>query len=366
MTVPPPPSDPTIATAPDGATAMPSLSGATVARARDGLDGLRRELARVIVGQSGLVDGLLIGLLCNGHVLVEGVPGLAKTTAIRSLASALGLSFGRIQFTPDLLPGDLTGQPIFQPATGTYTTRRGPVFTSLLLADEINRAPAKVQSALLEAMQERQVTIGDETLALPDPFLVMATQNPVELEGTYPLPESQTDRFLLKLGVPYPSADEEEEIVRRSREPAPELRVVLDGDDLRSLREAASRVHVADSLQGWAVRLVRHTREPRALVEACRTRADAARIRSDHAGALELLGRDPIRLGASPRASIDLVGAARAHALLEGRDHATPWDVRRMAADVLRHRISLGYEAEADGVRPDDVVAAVLDLTAAP
>jgi len=354
MTVPPASAEP---------AAPPSRS---VVDAGERIERLRRELARVIVGQRGLVDGLLVGLLCNGHVLVEGVPGLAKTTAIRSLAEALGLPFGRIQFTPDLLPGDLTGQPIFEPATATYGLRKGPVFTSLLLADEINRAPAKVQSALLEAMQERQVTIGDETLALPDPFLVMATQNPVELEGTYPLPESQTDRFLLKLAVPYPSAEEEEEIVRRSETPAPALDVVLDAAGVRALRDAASRVHVADALRAWSVRLVRHTREPRALVEECRSRPDAARIRADHADALELLEHDPLRLGASPRASIDLVAAARAHALLEGRDHATPYDVRRMAKDVLRHRISLGYEAEADGVGPDAVIDAVLDLTAAP
>jgi MoxR-like ATPase len=354
---------PTAASAP---TAAPPPSGDLVAQARERLDRLRREVARVIVGQTELVDGLLIGLLCHGHVLVEGVPGLAKTTAIRSLAQVLGLSFGRIQFTPDLLPGDLTGQPIFDPASGTYSLRRGPVFTSLLLADEINRAPAKVQSALLEAMQERQVTIGDQTLALPDPFLVMATQNPVELEGTYPLPESQTDRFLLKLAVPYPSAEEEEEIVRRGHLEAPELEVVLDPEGVRALRDAALRVHVADSLSAWAVRLVRHTRAPRSLARECRSRADAARIRADHAEALELLESDPIRLGASPRASLDLVAAARAHALLEGRGHATPYDVRRMARDVLRHRISLGYEAEADGVRPDAVIEAVLDLTAAP
>jgi len=344
----------------------PSPIAPEAARARDAISALRSELSRVIVGQRGLVDGLLIGLLAGGHVLVEGVPGLAKTTAVRSLAQALGLSFGRIQFTPDLLPGDLTGQPIFQPASGTYTVRRGPVFTSLLLADEINRAPAKVQSALLEAMQERQVTIGDESLALPDPFLVMATQNPVELEGTYPLPESQTDRFLLKLGVPYPSEEEEEEIVRRSQGPMPELDVVLDADDVRALRDTAARVHVADELTSWAVQLVRHTRAPRALAEVCRARPDAMRIRADHADALALLDTDPLRLGASPRASIDLVAAARAHALLEGRDHVTTWDVRRVAPDVLRHRVSLGYEAEADGVEADAVIHAVLDLAAAP
>ena len=348
------------------APSTPARSALDLARAQKGLDALRQQLARVIVGQSELIDGLLTGLLCEGHVLVEGVPGLAKTTAVRSLAEALGLSFGRIQFTPDLLPGDLTGQPIFQPASGDYTIRRGPIFTSLLLADEINRAPAKVQSALLEAMQERQVTIGDETLKLPDPFLVMATQNPVELEGTYALPESQTDRFLLKLVVPYPSADEEEEIVRRRSEPAPTLEVVLQESDVRALREITSQVYVADSLSAWAVRLVRHTRAPAQLAAECRARPDAGRIRADHSEALALLERDPVRLGASPRASIDLVAATRARALLEGRDHATHHDVRRVAPDVQRHRISLGYEAEADGLQPDDVVAALLDLVAAP
>ncbi len=354
MTVPPP------------SSAAPAGASSGVIAAREQLDALRRELARAIVGQQGLVDGLLIGLLCSGHVLVEGVPGLAKTTAVRSLARALGLPFGRIQFTPDLLPGDLTGQPIFEPASGSYSLREGPVFTSLLLADEVNRAPAKVQSALLEAMQERQVTIGDETLPLPDPFLVMATQNPIELEGTYPLPESQTDRFLMKIAVPYPTEAEEEEIVRRSQAPAPELAVVLDVDAVRALRDAASRVHVEEALGAWAVRLVRNTRDARDLVRQCQARADAARIRADHGDALALLERDPIRLGASPRASIDLVSAARAHALLEGRDHATPFDVRSVARDVLRHRISLGYEAEADGVQADAVIDAVLDLTAAP
>jgi len=332
----------------------------------EGLERLRAEIARTIVGQSGLIDGLLIGLLCEGHVLVEGVPGLAKTTAVRSLAEALGLSFGRIQFTPDLLPGDLTGQPIFQPATGDYSIRRGPIFASLLLADEINRAPAKVQSALLQAMQERQVTIHDETLALPDPFLVMATQNPVELEGTYALPESQTDRFLLKILVPYPSAEEEEEIVRRRTQPTPTLEVVLDESQVRLLRDTARQVFVADSLASWIVQLVRTTRAPAELAAQCLARPDAARIRADHAPALALLERDPIRLGASPRASIDLVAASRARALLEGRDHVTPHDVRRVAPSVLRHRISLGYEAEADGLEPDNVVNAILDLAAAP
>jgi MoxR-like ATPase len=306
---------------------------------------LSDEVGRVVVGQRSLVEGLLLALLSDGHVLVEGVPGLAKTTAIRTLAEVLGLGFGRIQFTPDLLPSDLLGTPVYVPEQSRFIVRKGPMFTPVLLADEVNRAPAKVQSALLEAMEERQVSIGDETFALPDPFFVMATQNPVELEGTYPLPEAQIDRFLLKLVVPYPSEDEEREIVVRDAVGAPELRAVVDGDDLRALRHAAGEVHVAPALVEYAVRLARATRNPVA------------------AGVSQVAGvasSDCVALGASPRASIYLVRAARTRALLDGRRYVTPHDLKRVAPDVFRHRVVLRYEAEADGISPEDVIDAVL------
>jgi MoxR-like ATPase len=314
---------------------------------------LRDEVGRVVVGQTTLVDGLLIGLLAGGHVLVEGVPGLAKTTAVRTLAEVLGLGFSRIQFTPDLLPGDVVGTPVYLPAEQRFEIRRGPVFAPIVLADEINRAPAKVQSALLEAMEERQVTIGDETLRLPDPFLVMATQNPIDLEGTYPLPEAQVDRFLLKIAVGYPSADEEIEIVARDHAPAPELRPVASSEIVRELRREAGEVHVADAVRDYAVRLVRATREP-ALAGARLPTPD------------ERPADGALAYGASPRASIFLVRAARARAFLDAREFVTPHDVKRVAPDVLRHRILLSYEAEADGVTPDGVVDALLAAVETP
>jgi len=320
-------------------------------------------VARVVVGQSALVDGLLIGLLADGHVLVEGVPGLAKTTAVRSLAAALGLPFGRVQFTPDLLPGDLTGNPVFLPDVGRYGVRRGPIFTSVLLADEINRAPAKVQSALLEAMEERQVTIGEESLALPDPFFVMATQNPVELEGTYPLPEAQLDRFLLKLRVDYPTEAEEIEIVERSGAAAAQVEPVLDWPTLRGLRTGTASVHVSPEVAAYAVRIVRATRASGRVPAPA---GPARHLLSDVERHRDLLARQPVRLGASPRASIFLARAARARAVLDGRDYVTPHDVKRVAPDVLRHRIVLDYEAEADGVTPDDLIGAVLGTVEAP
>jgi MoxR-like ATPase len=300
---------------------------------------IREELGRAVVGQDELVDGLLLGLLTGGHVLVEGVPGLAKTTAVRSLAQVLGLGFRRIQFTPDLLPGDLIGTPVYVPAEQRFEVRRGPVFAPVLLADEINRAPAKVQSALLEAMEERQVTIGEETLPLPDPFLVMATQNPIDLEGTYPLPEAQVDRFLLKLLVRYPSLEEEREIVARDAGPRAALRPVTDAASVRALQQATAEVHVAPALADYAVRIARATRE------------------RDLAGAM---AGGPLAVGASPRASLFLVRAARARALLDGRAFATPHDVKRVAPAVLRHRLILSYEAEADGVSTDAVIEALL------
>jgi MoxR-like ATPase len=289
------------------------------------------EVGRVVVGQQALVEGLLVGLLAGGHVLVEGVPGLAKTTAIRTLAQALGLGFRRIQFTPDLLPGDLLGTPVYHPDERRFAVRKGPVFAPVLLADEINRAPAKVQSALLEAMEERQVTIGDESFPLPQPFFVMATQNPIEHDGTYPLPEAQIDRFLLKLVVGYPSQTDEIAIASRDDLDAPRVDAVADAADVAALQGAAAAVHVADAVAAYAVQLVRATR-------------DATHV----------------AVGASPRASRFLIRAARARALLDGRDYASPFDVKRCAPDVLRHRVVLSYEAEADGVRAEDVVAGVL------
>jgi MoxR-like ATPase len=326
---------------------------ADVEDAPERLERIRQEIARVVVGQRALVEGLLVALLSRGHALVEGVPGLAKTTAVRTLAQVLGLGFGRIQFTPDLLPGDLLGTPVFLPDERRFVVRRGPIFAPVLLADEINRAPAKVQSALLEAMEERQVSIGDESFALPEPFFVMATQNPVELEGTYPLPEAQIDRFLVKLVVPYPDADEEREIVARDAAAAPELAAVADAACVIALRDAAAAVHVAAPVADYAVRLVRATRDPQAA---------GVRIPAPGGGS----AGNPVALGASPRASLYLVRAARARALLEGRRFATPHDVKRVAPDVLRHRIALSYEAEADGIRPGAVVEAVLAAVATP
>jgi MoxR-like ATPase len=305
-----------------------------------------------VVGQRPLVEGLLVGLLSGGHVLVEGVPGLAKTTAVRTLAEALGLGFRRIQFTPDLLPGDLVGTPVYLPDERRFEVRLGPLFTPVLLADEINRAPAKVQSALLEAMEERQATIGETTFRLPDPFFVMATQNPIDLEGTYPLPEAQIDRFLLKLVVGYPGADEEREIVLRDRVERTPIEPVASAGEVAALARAAAEVHVATSVVDYAVRLARATRDP-AGAGARLSGADGG-----HAG--------PVAVGASPRASIFLVRAARARALLDGRRFATPHDVKRVARDVLRHRVLLSYEAEADGLRPESVVEAVLGAVEAP
>jgi MoxR-like ATPase len=311
-------------------------------RAADGdaaatLKRLLDEVGRVVVGQRALLEGLLVGLLAGGHVLVEGVPGLAKTTAVRTLAQALGLGFRRVQFTPDLLPGDLVGTPVYHPDERRFAVRKGPIFTPVLLADEINRAPAKVQSALLEAMEERQVTIGDESFALPAPFFVMATQNPIEHEGTYPLPEAQIDRFLLKLVVGYPSAEEEHVIAVRDDADVARVDAVADAALVEAMQRSAAAVHVADAVSDYAVRLVRRTREER-----------------------------DVTVGASPRASRFLVRAAKARALLDGRDFATPFDVKRSAPDVLRHRIVLSYEAEADGVRPERVVDAVLAAVETP
>ncbi len=328
------------------------------------------EVGKVVVGQRTLIEGMLIALLSGGHVLVEGVPGLAKTTAVRTLAAALGLGFGRVQFTPDLLPGDLTGNPIFIPDRREFEVRPGPIFTPVLLADEINRAPAKVQSALLEAMEEGQVSIGKETLSLPEPFFVMATQNPVELAGTYPLPEAQIDRFLLKLIVGYPSEEEELAIVARDVELPAAVQGIVSVDDVVALRRLVREIHVAPEVSDYAVRIVRATRAPKELAQQAATSRRKANLRGARPAAaadpIQLLESSPVSLGASPRASIYLVRAARARALLDGRRYVTPNDVKRMAPDVLRHRVLVSYEAEADGITPEAVVDAVLASVATP
>jgi MoxR-like ATPase len=304
------------------------------------------EVKRTIVGQDVLLERMAIGLLAGGHLLVEGVPGLAKTLAVKSLAAAIGGQFQRIQFTPDLVPADLTGTRVYRQHTGEFETSLGPVFSNLLLADEINRAPAKVQSALLEVMQERQVTIGRETFAMPDPFLVMATQNPIESEGTFPLPEAQVDRFMMKVVVSYPSSPEEHAIVDRALEPPGATQAMLTPEDLIRMQATARQVYVDPAVVDYAVRLVTATRAP---------------------GTVGLGELDRyVTYGASPRASIALVLGARALAFLRGRDYALPHDVRELTLDVLRHRIVLSYEALADDVDPDTVIAGVLGAVPAP
>jgi MoxR-like ATPase len=305
------------------------------------LNKLRTQIGLVMVGQTSLIDGLLLALIADGHVLVEGLPGLAKTTAIKSLATGVAASFSRVQFTPDLLPADLIGTQIYRPNTGEFVTRRGPIFTQFLLADEINRAPAKVQSALLEAMGERQVTLANETITLDDPFLVMATQNPIEQEGTYPLPEAQIDRFMFKLNVGYPSESEELEIMRRSANGASaKVQPALSISDVRELRSLVQRVYVDAKVEEYIVSLVFATRSPASI------------------GLTELSRL--ISNGASPRASIFLHRAAKAMALLKGRGFVTPADVKAVAPEVLRHRIGLTYEAEAQEVTSDEIVARIL------
>ena len=300
------------------------------------------EVGKVLVGQESMVARLVMGLLTGGHVLLEGVPGLAKTLTVRCLAAAIDTGFSRIQFTPDMLPADVTGTEIFNPADGSYRVKRGPIFSNLVLADEINRAPAKVQSALLEAMQERQVTIGDSTYHIEEPFLVLATQNPIEQEGTYPLPEAQVDRFMLKVKVGYPTKDEERKILDRmaSGQPEPEIKPVTRAEALLAARKTVDQIFVDDKVKGYIVDLVQATRDPSA------------------AGVSELDGM--LEMGASPRASIYLTKAAKAHAFLQGRGYATPHDVKNVAHDVLRHRVVLTYEAEAEGKTAEDVIERIL------
>ncbi|MCD6339964.1 MAG: MoxR family ATPase [Verrucomicrobia bacterium] len=313
-----------------------------VRRAGAFLEPLRSEIGKVIVGQRGLIDRLLIGLLANGHVLLEGVPGLAKTLAVKTLAQSLNARFSRIQFTPDMLPADIIGTQIYNPQTGAFTTRRGPIFANLVLADEINRAPAKVQSALLEAMQEKQVTLGDQTLRLEEPFLVLATQNPIEQEGTYPLAEAQIDRFMLKVHVPYPERDEERrimELMARTDQP-PQARPVVEPQAILEARGVINRIYVDDKVKDYIVDLVQATRHP-----------DRYRMPI----------RQFIELGASPRATIALTLCAKAHAFLQGRGYVTPHDVKSIAPDTLRHRVMITYEAEAEEKTPDAIVKRILD-----
>lgn len=308
-----------------------------VQEARQWVEPLISEVSKVVVGQKKLVHRLVTGLLCNGHVLLEGVPGLAKTLTVRTLASSIRTGFQRLQFTPDLLPADLIGTLIYNPRDGEFTTKLGPIFSNLILADEINRAPAKVQSALLEAMQERQVTIGDTTYALPDPFLVLATQNPIEQEGTYQLPEAQLDRFMLKVNVGYPTRDEERSILDAMATSAPALGVspVVTAEDIIHARGVVNSIFVDDRVKDYIVNIVWATRDP---------------------GAYKLKLDGMIRYGASPRATIFLTLAAKAQAFIAGRGYVTPQDVKSIGLDVLRHRIGVSYEAEAESITSEMVV----------
>ena len=308
---------------------------------------VRKEVGKRIVGQEAMVDRLLIGLLTGGHILLEGVPGLAKTLAVRSVAEVIRTKFQRIQFTPDLLPADIIGTMVFDQKTNEFYPRRGPLFANLILADEINRAPAKVQSALLEAMQEMQVTIGGETHDLSEPFLVLATQNPIEHEGTYPLPEAQLDRFMLKIRVGYPSREEEKEILWRMSSGRPiDLQVVAEPSEIMTMRSAIAELYMDQKLVDYIVDVVRTTREPQSV------------------GLHEV--RPLIAYGASPRATIYLAQAARAHAFLQGRAYVVPEDVKAMAPDVLRHRVLLTFEAEAEDVSSDDVITKILEAVDIP
>ena len=311
------------------------------------ISAIKNEVKKIIVGQEHLIDSLLIGLIADGHILVEGVPGLAKTTAINALSKALGLDSKRIQFTPDLLPSDITGTEIYNPKEAKFTVKKGPVFTNLLLADEINRAPAKVQSALLEVMQEKQVTIADDTFKVDRPFLVLATENPVEQEGAYRLPEAQLDRFMLKVLVGYNTLEEEFEIVNRVAKNGFEaVAQAADKKDLDEIKAKYKEVHVDDAVQKYMLKLIFATREP------------------EQYGLGDL--KEFIEFGASPRGSIDLYKASRAHALLNGKDFVTPLNVAEVLFDVLRHRIILSYKAEAKGINSDHIIKKVLEAVKAP
>ena len=310
---------------------------------------IREEVGKVIVGQEKLIDRLILALVTDGHILLEGVPGLAKTLSVNTLAKALGLDFKRISFTPDLLPADVVGTLVYSPKTGEFTPKKGPVFTNLLLADEINRAPAKVQSALLESMQERQVTIGDETYRLPHPFLVLATQNPIEQEGTYPLPEAQVDRFMFKCLVETPSKSDERRIMERFAQgaKAPEASTIATPEAIASLRDTLKEVYCDEKVGDYILDIVFATREP------------------DKVKGLEAL-KEQIQVGTSPRATLALNKAARANALVHGRAYATPQDVKEIVHDVLRHRILLTYEAEAENINSDNVIDKILSVIPVP
>ena len=306
------------------------------------VSGLRDELGKIIVGQQYMIDRMLVGLLANGHILLEGVPGLAKTLAVTTLSRAIQASFKRIQFTPDLLPADLIGTLIYNPKDGTFTTKKGPIFANIILADEINRAPAKVQSALLEAMQEHQVTIGDNTFALDEPFLVLATQNPIEQEGTYPLPEAQVDRFMLKLKITYPNKKEEKEIQNRMAHTATvfDVQPVVTPQDIMSARTVVDSIFMDEKVQDYIIDVVFATRDP---------------------DAYNLPLKPFIQYGASPRATLALTLGAKAYAFIQGRGYVTPQDVKSIGLDVLRHRVIISYEAEAQDMTSDDVVQRVFD-----
>ncbi|MEB2308504.1 MAG: MoxR family ATPase [Candidatus Brocadiaceae bacterium] len=313
----------------------------------DFVNTLMYEVGKVIVGQKYLIERLLIGILSSGHVLLEGVPGLAKTMSVMTLARAMQAGFQRIQFTPDLLPADLVGTLIYNPKSGDFTIRKGPIFTNIVLADEINRAPAKVQSALLEAMQDRQVTIGDQTFQLEDPFLVLATQNPIEHEGTYPLPEAQVDRFMLKLIITYPDKKEEREILERMALTKKDFKVtpVISPTDILRLRSIVDEIYIDDKIKDYIVDIVFASREPKAY---------------------NLKMEDFIEYGASPRATIYLALAAKAHAFIRGRGFVTPQDVKSIGMDVLRHRVIITYEAEAEEIRAEDIVQKIFDTVEVP
>lgn len=308
---------------------------------------LQEAMQKVIVGQDNLLQRMFIGLLANGHLLIEGVPGLAKTLAVSSLAKGINTSFQRLQFTPDLLPADLTGTLMYRQDTGEFVVNKGPIFSSIILADEINRAPAKVQSALLEAMQERQVTIGAETFKLPDPFLVLATQNPIEQEGTYPLPEAQVDRFMLKVVVDYPTRDEEREILSRMAKTtqSTEVECVMDAESISKARILVDDIYIDEQIANYIVELVQMTRTPEIVSE-------------------ELA--EFVENGASPRATLALTLCAKATAFLDGRGYVAPQDVKDLAYDVLRHRIATTYEAEAEGKTSDDIISAILGFVPVP
>ena len=308
---------------------------------------LRQEISNTIVGQSYMIDRLLIGLLSNGHILLEGVPGLAKTLCVTTLAKAVKAEFKRIQFTPDLLPADLIGTMIYDPKDGSFKTKKGPIFANLILADEINRAPAKVQSALLEAMQEHQVTIGDQSFALDEPFLVLATQNPIEQEGTYPLPEAQVDRFMLKLKITYPNKKEEKEIQKRmaATNVKCEVNQIITPEEILEARKIVDSIYIDEKVSDYILDIIFATREPEAY---------------------KLPFKDYIQYGASPRATIALTIAAKAHAFLQGRGFVTPQDVKSIGPDVLRHRVIVSYEAEAEGMTSDDLVQKIFDEVQVP